>query len=193
MNRLEHIDQAITLWINSFHSPLTDQFWIFLSDVRIWFLAYGIIIVMMFVRLGWKKGVVVLLSCILAVVLADQISYHIKEGVMRLRPCYTTWMLENGLHWPLPRYSFFGFFSGHASNAFAFIACSLTGFRSNDSRHRYQAYMLAGYVWAALVALSRIMMAAHYFGDVLVGICFGLLVGYGLGFLSRAIIVKARL
>ena len=57
----------------------------FLSDVRIWFPMYGVIMGMMIYRLGWKKGLVVILSCILCVILADQISYHIKEGIDRLR------------------------------------------------------------------------------------------------------------
>ena len=89
LDRLIGIDQDITLWINSFHSAWSDPVWMFFSDVRIWFPAYGIIMAMMIYRLGWKKGLIVVLTCILTVVLTDQISYHIKEGVDRLRPYYT--------------------------------------------------------------------------------------------------------
>ena len=188
LDRLIGIDQEITLWINSFHSPCTDPFWMFLSDVRIWFPAYGIIMAMMVYRLGWKKGLVVVLSCILCVVLTDQISYHIKEGVDRLRPYFTTSLLERGLHWPLNRSSFFGFFSGHASNAFGFAICSWLGFRLNDKTCRYRAYGWGIFVWAALVSLSRIMMAAHFFGDVTVGVFFGLALGLLCASLARGAI-----
>ena len=177
LDRLIGIDQDITLWINSFHSAWSDPIWMFFSDVRIWFPAYGIIMAMMFYRLGWKKGLIVVLTCILTVVLTDQLSYHIKEGVDRLRPYYTTEMLQRGLHWPLNRHSYFGFFSGHASNTFGFAICSFLGFRLNDRSCRYRVYGWCIFIWAILVSLSRVMMAAHYFGDVMVGMLFGLSVG----------------
>ena len=188
MERLVHIDQEITLWLNGFHSAVTDPLWMFLSDVRIWFPAYAVIFGVMVWRLGWKKGLVVILSCILTVVLADQISAHIKDGVQRLRPFYTTEMLQNGLHWPLNRHGYFGFFSGHASNAFGFAICSTMGFRLNDATLRYRTYGWCIFVWASLVALSRVMMAAHYFGDVLVGTLFGLSVGLLMAGLARGAI-----
>ena len=188
LDRLIGIDQDITLWINGFHSAWSDPVWMFFSDVRIWFPAYGIIMAMMIYRLGWKKGLIVLLSCILTVVLTDQISYHIKEGVDRLRPYYTTEMLQRGLHWPLNRSSFFGFFSGHASNTFGFAICSFLGFRLNDRTCRYRIYGLGIFIWAFLVALSRVMMAAHYFGDVTVGMFFGLSVGLLMAGIAHAVI-----
>ena len=190
MERLIGIDQEITLWLNGFHSPWSDQFWMFLSDVRIWFPMYGVIMGLMIYRLGWKKGLVVILSCILCVVLADQISYHIKEGIDRLRPYYTTSLLESGLHWPVNRSSFFGFFSGHASNSFGFAMCSWLGFRLNDKTHRYRVDGWCFFRWAALVALSRVMMAAHFFGDIFVGTLFGLAVGRFCAALARGVIRK---
>ena len=191
LDRLIGIDQDITLWINGFHSAWSDPVWMFFSDVRIWFPAYGIIMAMMIYRLGWKKGLIVLLSCILTVVLTDQISYHIKEGVDRLRPYYTTEMLQRGLHWPLNRSSYFGFFSGHASNTFGFAICSFLGFRLNDRTCRtcrYRIYGLGVFIWAILVSLSRVMMAAHYFGDVTVGMLFGLAVGLLTAGIAHAVI-----
>jgi len=188
LDRLIGIDQDITLWINSFHSAWTDPLWMFLSDVRIWFPMYGVILGMMIYRLGWKKGLVVILSCILTVVLADQISAHVKDGIQRLRPLYTTELLQQGLHWPLNRYSFFGFFSGHASNAWGFAICSFLGFRLNDRSSNYTAYGWCICLWAALVSLSRVMMAAHFFGDILVGTLFGLAVGIFCASLARGAI-----
>ena len=190
MERLIGIDQDITLWLNGFHSPWSDQFWMFMSDVRIWFPMYGVIMGMMIYRLGWKKGFVVVLSCILTVVLTDQISYHIKESIDRLRPFYTSDMLERGLHWPLNRTGFFGFFSGHASNAFGFAMCSFLGFRLNDRSRKYTIYGWCIFAWAALVALSRVMMAAHFFGDIFVGTLFGMAVGLFCAALTRGVIRK---
>ena len=190
MERLIGIDQDITLWLNGFHSSWSDQFWMFMSDVRIWFPMYGVIMGMMIYRLGWKKGLVVILSCILTVVLTDQISYHIKESIDRLRPFYTSDMLERGLHWPLNRTGFFGFFSGHASNAFGFAMCSFLGFRLNDRSRKYTIYGWCIFAWATLVALSRVMMAAHFFGDIIVGTLFGMAVGLFCAALARGVIRK---
>ena len=190
LDRLIGIDQDITLWINSFHSPWTDPVWMFFSDVKVWFPMYGVILGMMVYRLGWKKGLIVILSCILTVVLADQISAHVKGSIQRLRPLYTTGLLQRGLHWSYNHYGFFGFFSGHASNAFGFAMCSWLGYRLNDRTRRYTVYGIFIFLWAALVSLSRVMMAAHFFGDILVGTFFGLAVGLFCAALARGAIRK---
>lgn len=188
LERLIGIDQDITLWLNGLHTAWLEPFWMFMSNIRIWFPAYGAILAVVIWRLGWKKGLTVILSCILTVVLCDQISSHVKETVGRLRPLYTTWMLQNGLHWPLGRYDFYGFFSGHASNSFGFAMCSYLGFRLNDRNHSYKAYGICAFIWAGLMAFSRIMLAAHYFGDILVGTFFGIAVGLLTAGLARGVV-----
>lgn len=181
------LDQQATLWINGLNSSFTDPLWTLLSDAKVWFPAYFIVMLLMVIRMGWKKGLVCVLSIILMVVLVDQLSGFVKEGVMRLRPCYNTWMLEHGLEWPYGRPGFFGFFSSHAANTMGFAVTSWMGFR-NDSTHRYTTYGWCVFLWAGLVCLSRIMMAAHFLGDVLTGIAFGLLMGWLIGLLARQII-----
>ncbi|MBR1570898.1 MAG: phosphatase PAP2 family protein [Bacteroidales bacterium] len=185
------IDQQITLWLNHFHTPETDSFWMLFSDVKVWYPAYLAVAAVLVYRLGWKKGLAVVLALALTVALVDQSSAHIKDTLGRLRPCYTTWMLDNGLHWPMNRYNFFGFFSGHASNTFAVAVVSYLGFRTDASR-TYRTYGICVFLWAALVSLSRIMMGMHYFGDVCVGILYGLAMGMVIGTLLRGILSKVR-
>ena len=87
---------------------------------------------------------------------------------------------------------FFGFFSSHAGNCFGFALTSWLGFRWNDpSGKKYRAYGWGVFCWAALVSLSRVMMAAHYIGDILVGALFGLAVGFAVAAATRWIMVKA--
>ena len=194
MERLVQIDQQLTLWLNGFNTPAVDPFWLLLSDARVWFPAYAAVMLFMLYRLGWKKGLAVVLSLFLCVLLADQLSGVVKQGVERLRPCYDTGMLSSGLKWPYGQaYGFFGFFSSHASNTFGFAVTSYLGFRRNDPAHSYKAYGWCVFGWATLVAVSRIMMAAHYLGDVLVGILFGLLVGWLVAWATRQLILTARL
>lgn len=193
LEQLIQLDQEITLWVNSFHSPLTDSLWIFLSDTKIWFPAYGVVMGVLIWRLGWKRGVAMILAMILTVVVADQVSHAVRDSVVqRLRPCYTTWMLENGLHWPLPRYSFYGFFSSHASNVFSFAVVSTMALNM-DKAHSHRLYIAGVFLWATLVSVSRMMVSAHFFGDVLAGAVFGVAVGLAIGCLFRWIVVKAKL
>jgi undecaprenyl-diphosphatase len=194
MEGLVQIDQQITLWINNLDCPLLYPFWRLFSHVQIWFPAYLIIVGFLFWRLGWKKGLAVTLSLVLCVVLSDQIANLFKNGVCRLRPCYTPWMLENGILLPAgPVGGDYGFYSGHAANSFGFAMASWLGFRKNDQPHSYKAYGWGVFVWATLVGISRIMMGAHFLGDVLTGAAAGLLMGAGLAFATHWVVVKAKL
>ncbi len=184
------LDKHITLWLNTLGNPTTDAVALFLSNARIWFPAYAVIMGVMIWRMGWKKGLILVASLFLTVLLTDQISAQIKDGIERLRPAYDAWMVANGVRCPISHGNyFFGFFSGHASNTFGFAIASAMGFR-NDKKHSYKAYNAGVLIWAVLVCLSRVMLAAHYVGDILVGICFGTLVGYIVSYLAGLVIKK---
>ena len=191
---LIRLDQEWTLWLNQLGTSAWDPFWLHLSDIRIWFPAYAVVMGCLIWKLGWKKGLAVILSLILTVVLIDQSANAIKAGVERLRPCYNSWMLSHGIRLPYGVTGhLFGFFSAHAANSFSFAVGSFLGFRLNDPPHRYRAYGWGVFIWAALLSASRIMMGAHFLGDVLVGTVYGLAIGLAMAFLTRYIIVKAKL
>lgn len=186
------IDQAATLWLNKLDTPALYPLWMGLSDARIWFPAYALIMGFIIWKLGWKKGLLVSLSLILCVVLTDQLSGLVKDSVARLRPCFNTWMVENGVLIPYGQAGgLYGFFSSHAANVFGFAAASSLGLKLNGKA--VPQYTWGIFIWASLVSLSRIMMAAHFLGDVLVGVVFGLSIGVILAYLVRLIVVKARL
>ncbi len=186
------IDQAATLWINKLDTPALYPLWMVLSDAKIWFPAYAIIMGFIIWKLGWKKGLLVSASLILCVVLTDQLSVLVKENVARLRPCYNSWMVENGIIMPYGQTGhLYGFFSSHAANVFGFAAGTTLGLRLNEKP--VPAYAWGVFIWATLVSLSRIMMAAHFLGDVVAGVLFGLLIGSLMALAVRFIVVKARL
>lgn len=194
LDGLIQLDRQATLWLNNLGNSTWDPFWLMLSDIKFWFPAYAIVMGFLVGKLGWKKGLAVILSLVLTVVLIDQSANLIKDGVERLRPCYNRWMIIHGVRLPYGLTGhLFGFFSAHAANSFGFAACSWLGFRLNDPRHSYRAYGWGVFLWAALVSGSRILMAAHFLGDVLVGTLYGLAIGTALAFLTRWIIVKAKL
>ena len=169
-------DQILTLFINGFHIPATDQFMMFMSDRAVWFPLYALIAFFLVKRLGWKKGLISVLCLALTLLVCDQTSNLLKNSVARLRPCYSTQMIFGGLHVLEYRGNFFGFFSAHAANAFGLAVCSSILFRYDD-KHTYRAFIALIFTWAALLSISRIFVGKHYLGDVIAGALIGS--GYG--------------
>ena len=180
------LDQKATLILNSFHCPAGDYFWLMMSDKLVWIPFYLLLVYIIFRRLGWKRALVLLAAIGIGLLISDRVSTLVKNSVCRLRPCYTTGLLEEGLHTPEGRGGFYGFFSSHASNAFMLFACILTGLKADKSRKHRDIAITCG-IWAALVSISRVMMGRHYLGDVLVGAAFGLLTGVLMGLAARAV------
>ena len=189
IDTLQRLDQEITLLVNSWSTPFTDGFWMMMSDKTVWIPLYVVCVWFIFKRLGWKRALIVLASIGLSFALCDQFSNIVKHAVLRLRPSYSERMLRDGLTLLERRGGFYGFFSAHAANAFAVATCLSIGFR-NDGTHTYNAFWKWALVWATLVAVSRIFVGKHYFGDVLVGALVGTVVGYFIGMMARYLIQK---
>lgn len=194
LQQLIHWDERLTLWLNM-HSPaFLDPFWTAISGIPIWIPLYVLTVIYMFWRMRWKKGLVLLLAAILTIVLTDQFSYQTKEFLQRLRPCHNAWMLEHGLRLPAgTNHSLYGFFSGHACNCFGFANFTYTAFRKSDPHHAYGAWGWFIYLWAGFIAWSRIVLGAHFLGDILVGTAVGLTISYALAQAASRIILKAKL
>jgi undecaprenyl-diphosphatase len=164
------LDRELLLYLNSFNSPLFDNFFWVITSVIIWVPLYAAILYVVFKEQG-IKGFVAVLALALLVTLCDQISSNIfKEGFERLRPSRYPSLeglvdLING-----KRGGKFGFVSSHATNSFGLAAFSLLLFR-------YRWYTVFILFWASLNSYSRIYMGVHYPGDILGGIILGVLLG----------------
>ena len=177
-----------TLEINSWNSAVTDPIWAFLSDIPVWIPMYVMIVVFIFQRLGWKKGLIVVAAAALTFGFCDQSSNLLKAMTERLRPCNDPFMLNHGLH-VLESGGVYGFFSAHAANAFGLATSTCIGLRL-DKRMRYRGYAAWMYTWATLVAISRIFVGKHFLGDVIVGTLVGLFAGYMFGTLAKIVIKR---
>lgn len=189
LDDLQAIDQRITLVLNSLHFQAGDWFWQFFSMIQVWFPLYAAVVFVMIRRLGWKKGLMMVLAMVLTVVACDQTADLVKNSVCRLRPCYNPDMVLGGLHVLEGRAGYYGFYSGHAANAFGFAAASSICFEA-DKNHRYDVYQWFIFIWAALVGLSRVFAGKHYFGDVLVGAIAGFLIGCAVAVVFRKIVTR---
>ena len=186
--KIHHLDQLITLEVNSWHSAVTDPIWWFFSNKWVWIPMYVAIIVFLIWRLGWKKGLIAIGAAVLTFVFCDQFSNLIKIAVGRIRPLHDEFMIANGIH-ILEKGGGFSFFAAHSANSFGLAAGTLTSLK-DDKRMTYNWYACWIFFWAAMVSISRIFVGKHYLGDVMTGIIVGYLAGLIFGKLGRWIMKK---
>lgn len=180
---VHHLDQEVTLAINSWYSNLTDPIWEFFSDKLVWIPMYAAIVGLLFWRLGWKKGLVAIAGVLLTFGFCDQFSNVIKYAVCRIRPVNDEFMIAQGLH-ILETGGGYSFFSAHAANSFGLAASTYIGIRL-DKRLKWKGYAAWMFFWAGMVAMSRVFVGKHYLGDILVGSIVGLAAGLAFGYLAK--------
>ena len=157
---------------------------------------YAAIVALLIWRLGWKKGIIMTLAAVATFGFCDQFSNIIKDLIARPRPVHDEFMLANGLHILEKGGRSFSFFSAHAANALGLATSSVMGLKLDSTLFPTgqkpnpwgRAYVIWMLVWASLVAISRIFVARHYLGDVIVGTIVGILAGLAFGALGKAII-----
>ena len=184
---IHHLDQKLTLEINSWDSPVTDRIWQFFSDIDVWIPMYVLIVAGLFWRLGWKKGLIMTLAALATFGFCDQCSNFIKDFVCRVRPLNDAFMLENGLNVLEGATKSFSFFSAHSANSFGLAVSTIIGFRL-DNRLKYKGYEAWMLFWATMVAISRIFVGKHYLGDILVGALVGAAAGFLFAKIGKMII-----
>lgn len=189
--QIHQLDQHITLVMNSWHSTFTDPIWQFFSDKIVWIPMYVAIVALLIWKLGWKKGLIVIAAAGLTFGFCDQFSNIIKHAVARIRPVNDEFMLANGLH-VLEKGGGYSFFSAHAANAFGLAASTFVGLRAGISKNTAWLKAYGGWIffWAFMVAVSRIFVGKHYFGDVIVGMAVGAAAGITFGCLASWIMKK---
>ncbi|TAJ13690.1 phosphatase PAP2 family protein [Marinilabiliaceae bacterium JC017] len=170
LNTLLEFDKDLLLYLNSFHSPLWDNFfWIFTSTT-IWIPFYAAVTYVIFRNHG-IRGFVALVAIGVLILLCDQISTNIfKDGFERFRPSHNP-EIKNIIHLINgKRGGNYGFVSSHATNSFGLAMFTALIFR----RGWYTFFIFA---WAALNSYSRIYMGLHFPGDITGGLLLGLLLG----------------
>ena len=197
-NRIHQFDQGVSLEINSWDSPFTDAIWQFFSSVPAWIPMYLLIAALLVWKLGWKKGLVILAAAGLTFGFCDQLSNLIKDAVGRVRPLNDAFMLSHGLNVLEKGSSSFSFFSAHAANAFGLATCTYFGLSrllagASEAKPKWlKAYGTWMFIWASLVAVSRVFVGKHYLGDVMVGALVGGLAGYAFARLACCIASKLK-
>ena len=178
-------DKQAMIFLNNLGSSTFDPFWILVSEKWFWIPLYVIFLYFLYKNFNKKSLFYILLFVALGITASDQITNIFKFGFERLRPCHDP-SLE-GLLREVKCGGKFGFYSAHSSNSF-FVATYLTILLGKKIKQL--PYFL--FVWAAIVAYSRVYLGMHFPGDIIVGAIMGILLALFFGTLARKVIKKSE-
>ncbi|HZH71068.1 MAG TPA: phosphatase PAP2 family protein [Mariniphaga sp.] len=168
---LYSIDLDLLYFFNhSLSSGILDSFFLLITNVRNWYLAYVILLGILIVK-GGTKGRLAALGVILLIAACDQFNHNVlKEIFERMRPCKTL----DDIITPAGCNDSFSFPSNHAFNNFAAATFFFL---------LYKNLKWVLFTAAFLISVSRIYLGLHYPSDVFTGAMLGILFGYVFAFL----------
>lgn len=166
-------DHKLFFFLNGLHQNWLDAPMTLVSNRLVWIPLYAWMLYLLYKKYG--KGTWIILLCAIGLILfSDQTANVFKEIVQRFRPTHNP-TFGHLVHTVNEyRGGTYGFFSGHATNAFALIMYSLLLLKPSKT---YFKIILISY--ACITSYSRIYLGVHYPADIFVGA----LCGIGLGFL----------
>lgn len=163
---LYQIDLSIFYFINhNLSNPLLDKFFVFITEVKHWYIAY---IILFFITIfkGGRIGKISAIGMILLVIASDQLSSSLLKNIFeRIRPCNAL----PDVNILVGCTSSFSFPSSHAVNNFA------AAFYFGKIFPKLKWILISV---ATLMALSRPYVGVHYPSDAVVGAIVGALLGY---------------
>ncbi len=164
---MEKLDVDLFLWLNSFHNSFFDGVMLLVSNKKTWIPLYAAMLIWLFFKENNK--IIAKLSLIfLSILLTDQTCSGILKPLLhRLRPCYNE-KISQIIHQVGDCGGQFGFASSHAGNSFALAMAWHLLFLQNSK------WKSIPFIWAFVVAYSRIYLGVHYPADILVGGLIGI-------------------
>ena len=171
MEDINQVDWDATLFLNDWGN---DAVYLFFNIVTHKFYAvplYLYILFTLYKKLGVRNLAIALIAIALLITCTDQLANLFKNGFERFRP-FREPALEGLISKVGKSGGTYGFYSGHASSAFA-----LATFLWFILKRKHKTLGIVMLVWAVLVAYSRVYLGVHYLGDVLMGAFMGTLLG----------------
>jgi undecaprenyl-diphosphatase len=162
---LDSVDRVVFLFVNrSLANPITDYVMPLVTSDDNLRVLYVLAMILLLIKGDARLRWLVAFSA-LALLITDQVSAGLLKPIFaRLRPCHTI----NQVHLLVNCGGGYAMPSTHAANAVAQAVLFGTCVR----QVRYYLY-----AFAALIALSRVFVGAHYPLDVVVGAAIGVVIG----------------
>lgn len=164
-------DRELFLYLNNLGMPQFDAIWSFISGKFSWVPLYAWLLWLLYKKYTLKSFLYITVALTLAVVVSDQMSNLFKYGFARLRPCHDITLLPHMRR--VECGGLYSFYSGHASNTFL-LATFLVPLLGKE----YRILSILMFVWAAVIAYSRIYLGVHFPLDIFIGAIMGSLVGF---------------
>ncbi len=185
---LQHLDKQIFLFLNGLHNGFWDFVMYWMSNKLIWIPLYLYLLFLLY-KYFKKNFIYIVVTIALLIFLSDQTSVHIFKNIfMRLRPCHNP-ELEGMVHLVKGHCGGqYGFISSHATNHFA-----IATFLSFMLGKKIKYFSVLIFLWATVIAYSRIYLGVHYPGDVVAGTIVGILIGLIVWKLYKLIVVSKSL
>lgn len=173
LEKLLDLDKELFLKLNALHSSFFDFIMYWSSNKLVWVPLY-ILFAYILVKFYNKQSLPIILGLLIVVGLSDLISVHFFKNIfLRLRPCHDP-SISDLVHLVKDHCGGqYSFYSSHASNHFA-IATWMSIFLSK--KIKYSAVFL--FLWAVLIAYSRIYLGVHYPLDVIFGALMGFIIAF---------------
>lgn len=188
METILQLDHSLFQWINQdLSNTLFDSLMPVIRNKKTW-IPFYILGATLLIWKQKKKGLLIILTVIVAVVLSDAVSSHLfKPYFHRIRPCNLP-EFTNQMNLVLAKCSgAYSFPSSHAANHFA-IAITLSLFFI--PRNKTLSFILI--LWASLICFAQIYVGVHFPSDVIGGMLIGVLLASLVWFTQYLLTKKYR-
>ena len=184
IDQLIEYDKSLFVFLNNLGNPTWDNLWLIITNTYTFIPLYALLLFLIYKKFGLKSLLIFVVTIALMITFTDQITNLFKRTFERPRPCGEE-SLMGQIRFIAVRCGKFGFFSGHSANSMAAAV-----FAGLTLKPYYKNLIFILLFWSAIVAYSRIYVGVHYPLDIICGLTFGALSGYGFYKLGKFIITK---
>lgn len=172
LEKILEFERELFFLINSSYSPFWDQVMWLYSGIYIWIPFILFFCFMLLYKKKWQEWVPVFASILLVSLLCMVFSSYItKPYFARPRPVFHPSFMENVRTLYESIKEPYGFISGHSASTFGIATISALIFRN-------KLYTCVVFIWASVMAYSRIYLGMHFISDIVAGALAGIAFGY---------------